>query len=533
MKFKKIMALLLASLMVVGLAACSSDTTDEGTTNEGTTEEGTEEGATGEVTYKDTIVIGDNTEPKDLDPDQSWGAAEARFSAFIYEGLVREDANGEIIPLLATDWTVSEDGLTYTFNLKEGVKFSNGTDVTVADWAWSLYRARDNETSNSRSVAAAIDTVTGSDEDHTLVITLSKPDAAFLANLCKWNMVVKSEAHFNEVGAEGFLTQPMGTGPYAVSEWKRGEYINCVANEYYHVEGQPYTKNLTYKIITDDNTRLLQLQSGDIDIMGIVPTNMMETIAADSNLVATDFAGSQIRFLVMNCADEVIGKQEVRDALAMATDKQAIVDFVAAGYAEPVVSYVNTLHGDLCNTDLTDTYDVEQAKQLLADAGYPDGVDITINVTSGNTIYENIATILQSQWAEIGVNLTIEPLESATLVSNLDAGAFQMTILQWTDSTPDPNDISAYLCNYDDSYQWYSMVKDEAINDLYLQTATETDHETRVQLMWDLQELTFARKNVIPLFAQAWTYGYNANVEGLSVTPFNKINVAELRVVAD
>ena len=535
---RKIMALVLAVLMVAALfAGCAPKT--EAPENEPSKDEPSKEESSngdapaGEAQYKDTIVIGDNGEPKNLDPDTSWGAVEARVSCFIHEGLVREDADGNIVPLLATDWTVSDDGLVYTFNLKEGVKFSDGTDVKVSDWAWSLYRARDNEESNSRSVAANIATVEGSDEDHTLVITLSKTDAAFLANLCKWNMVVKSEAHFNEVGKDGFLRDPLGTGPYALVEWQQGQYIKFVANEYYHVEGKPATKNLLWKVITDDNTRLLQLQSHDIDIMGVVPTNMMSTVEADETLVANTFDGSQIRFLVFNCSDKVVGDPLVREALELAMDKQAIVDMVAGGYAVPVDTYVNTIHGDLCNTDIKVTQDIEKAKKLMADAGYANGVEITMNTAAGNAIYENIATILQAQWAQIGVTLKIEPLESATLVSNLGAAAYQTTLLQWTDSTPDPNDISAYNCKYSDSYQWYSHVEDKEIDAAYLATATETDPAKRAELFWELQELVAARRNIIPLFAQSWTYGYGANVEGIDVTPFNKVNAADIRILAD
>ena len=233
---KKCLALTLAGVMSLGLlASCGGESTG----GQETGSQGTESPAAGEVTYADTIVIGDNDEPNDLDPDQAWGAAEARFSCFIYEGLVREDENGEIVPLLATDWTVSEDGMTYTFNLKPDVKFSDGTPVTGEDWIWSLERARDNPTSNSRTMASNIVSIEAPD-DTTLIIHLDSPVASFLANCCKWNMVVKSKAHYEAVGEEGFLTQPLGTGPYAVAEWERGQYIRCVANEYYHVEGQPY-----------------------------------------------------------------------------------------------------------------------------------------------------------------------------------------------------------------------------------------------------------------------------------------------------
>ena len=193
---KRALSMLLAgvTLMTV-LSACG------GNTDSPPTDSAAANTSSGETTYADTIVIGDNGEPKNLDPDQSWGASEARFSCFIYEGLVREDENGDIVPLLATDWTISDDGMTYTFNLKPDVKFSDGTPVTGEDWIWSLERARDNPESNSRTMASNIVSIEAPD-DTTLVITLDSPVASFLANCCKWNMVVKSKAHYEEVGAE-------------------------------------------------------------------------------------------------------------------------------------------------------------------------------------------------------------------------------------------------------------------------------------------------------------------------------------------
>jgi len=518
---KRTLSLLLATMMMLTLlVGCGGGET---------TEEPADDATTGEVTYADTIVIGENGEPKNLDPDGSWGAVEARFSSAIHEGLVRTAANGGIEPCLATDWTISEDGLVYTFTLKPDVKFSDGTPVTGEDWIWSLERARDNPVGNSRSMAANIVKVEAPDET-TLVVTLDSPVASFLANCCKWNMVVKSKAHYEAVGEEGFQTQPLGTGPYKLVEWKQGEYMNLTANEYYHVEGQPYTKNLTYKIITDDNTRLLQLQSGGIDIMNFVPVNMMATIEADANLVAQAYTGSQVRFLVFNCADEVLGKQEVRHALDYAMDKEAIVNMVVSGYGTAHNTYVPSIHGDLVNTDLQARgQDIAKAKELLAQAGYADGLTLTMNISAGNTVYENIATVLQSQWSEIGVTLNIEPLESGTLVQNLGAAAYQMTLLQWTDSTPDPSDISAYVGRYSDSYQWYSHVQDQAIDDAFLATVAEVDPAARQEALWELQEMVYERTNVVPLFQAQWTYGYSADLEGIEVTPFNVINLAELK----
>ena len=206
---RKLTALSLAAVMGLGLAACSGgsgngDATGTASPTPGTTAEPT--------SYADQIVVGITAEPKYIEPNApGMGPAEVQVSQQIFEGLVRTGDDGSIEPVLATDWTISDDGLTYTFNLVQGVKFSNGEDVEPSDWVWSFYRARDYETSNYRYIAEAIDTVEATDEQ--VVITLTEPNAAFLAELGCFNMVLGDQSYAESMSDEEYLKNPVGTGP--------------------------------------------------------------------------------------------------------------------------------------------------------------------------------------------------------------------------------------------------------------------------------------------------------------------------------
>lgn len=170
------------------------------------------------TSYADQIVVGITAEPKYIEPNApGMGPAEVQVSQQIFEGLVRTGDDGSIEPVLATDWTISDDGLTYTFNLVQGVKFSNGEDVEPSDWVWSFYRARDYETSNYRYIAEAIDTVEATDEQ--VVITLTEPNAAFLAELGCFNMDAGRPVLCREHERRGVPEDPIGTGPYMLKDW--------------------------------------------------------------------------------------------------------------------------------------------------------------------------------------------------------------------------------------------------------------------------------------------------------------------------
>ncbi|MFA7167775.1 MAG: ABC transporter substrate-binding protein [Sphaerochaetaceae bacterium] len=480
--------------------------------------------ATGTPKNSDILVVGRLNDAAYLDPNApTVGGAEVNVTQQIYEGLVTVSDDGTtIIPCLASDWTISDDGLTYTFNLVPGVKFSDGTPVTGQDWEWSLLRARDLETSAYRFIAEAIQDVKAT--DNQVVITLKYPWAPFLADLCCFNMVVGSKAHYDAVGEEAYLNDPIGTGPYMLKEWKKENYILLEANPYYRVAGLPKTKQLKFQVISDDNTRMMQLQAGQVDICGDVPFTLVKPLESDKNVTVQIFPSTQIRYLILNTTKTPFSDQKVRQALVHGIDKQEISDLVAGEFGAPVAALVSEAEGKWFNSQLkVADYDPELCKKMLQDAGYTLPVPFTISIRSGSAIYEQIATLLKSQLDKAGFDVTIEQLERASISAKYTSLSHQATILQWIDDITDPSGITGWTVDYDQCDSWYTGLNDVALDELNTAANREMDETKRVQMYYDIQQKVYDNANVIPLFRNGFAYAYDKNVKGLYVSPFSVV----------
>lgn len=514
---RKLTALSLAAVMGLGLAACSGgsgngDATGTASPTPGTTAEPT--------SYADQIVVGITAEPKYIEPNApGMGPAEVQVSQQIFEGLVRTGDDGSIEPVLATDWTISDDGLTYTFNLVQGVKFSNGEDVEPSDWVWSFYRARDYETSNYRYIAEAIDTVEATDEQ--VVITLTEPNAAFLAELGCFNMVLGDQSYAESMSDEEYLKNPVGTGPYMLKDWTQGSSLTLEANPYYRVEGMPKTKEIKYVLIADDNTRLMQLQSGQIDVAPTFPFSLAQGVESNEALALDIFPSTQIYYLTVNTTKPPFDDVKVRQALYYALNKSELASAIAGEYGTPVAAIVSETQGDWCNTDLQVTeYAPDTAKQMLADAGYTEPVEFTLSIRTGSTFYEQIATLIKSEVDQAGFSCNIELLESATLTDKYSSQSHQATILQWVDDYQDPSGVVGWTVDYDQAQCFYTGLNDEELDALYMAAQTEMDHDKRVEMYREIQQRVYDNANVIPLYRNDFAFARSAKVDGLQVNPF-------------
>ena len=506
---RKLTALSLAAVMGLGLAACSGgsgngDATGTASPTPGTTAEPT--------SYADQIVVGITAEPKYIEPNApGMGPAEVQVSQQIFEGLVRTGDDGSIEPVLATDWTISDDGLTYTFNLVQGVKFSNGEDVEPSDWVWSFYRARDYETSNYRYIAEAIDTVEATDEQ--VVITLTEPNAAFLAELGCFNMVLGDQSYAESMSDEEYLKNPVGTGPYMLKDWTQGSSLT--------LEGMPKTKEIKYVLIADDNTRLMQLQSGQIDVAPTFPFSLAQGVESNEALALDIFPSTQIYYLTVNTTKPPFDDVKVRQALYYALNKSELASAIAGEYGTPVAAIVSETQGDWCNTDLQVTeYAPDTAKQMLADAGYTEPVEFTLSIRTGSTFYEQIATLIKSEVDQAGFSCNIELLESATLTDKYSSQSHQATILQWVDDYQDPSGVVGWTVDYDQAQCFYTGLNDEELDALYMAAQTEMDHDKRVEMYRDIQQQVYDNANVIPLYRNDFAFARSAKVDGLQVNPF-------------
>ena len=355
---------------------------------------------------EDTIVFG-GTEPTYLEPNApAIGGPEIHAVEQIQEGLVRMSSDGVTVePLLATDWTISEDGLTYTFNLVPGVVFSDGTPVKGEDWVWSLYRARDTETSEYRFIAEPIDTVEATDDQ--VIITLKAPNGAFLAELCSFNMVLGCKAYAESMTEEEYIMNPIGTGAYMLKEWNHGNYVLLEKNPNYRNADAVKTQYIKFATVEDDNTRLMQLQSGQIDIMGDIPASLMDVVRTNPDLTLQTFESTQIRYLLLNTTMEPFSDINVRKALVKAINRAEIAEVVYGEFGGATASVLSAAHAKYFNDALEcPPYDPEGAKADLAEAGYPDGIEFTL-YSSPNEVYQQIAIMLQSQLAPAGFTVNI------------------------------------------------------------------------------------------------------------------------------
>ena len=255
---KRLAAFLMATMMLLQLTACGSSGSSAGTASAS----GGTSAASGERAIADTITIALSAAPTNLDAVTLTGNEAIWMTDLLYGTLVRASDDGSTNdPYMADSWEVSDDGLVYTFHLKEGMLFSDGTPVTGEDWVWSIERARDTTESLWTSSAESIQSVEAPD-DTTLVITLNAPRSSFIAEAGMFNLAVQKKSYVEEVGEDANAKNPVGTGPYKVKEWIEGESITFEKNPYYFDADKVRTPEIKFVFVEDDNSRIMQLQAG-------------------------------------------------------------------------------------------------------------------------------------------------------------------------------------------------------------------------------------------------------------------------------
>ena len=277
----------------------------------------------------------------------------------------------EFVPALATEWSTSEDGRTWTFRLREGVKFHDGADFNAEAVKYNFERILDPEIgSPRRSMIEMVEKVEVVDE-YTVAITTKTPFGPFLAQISSYNLGMLSPTTAGERG-KGYAQNPAGTGPFKLKAWEPGDTLIFEANQDYW-GGKPAIDELVFRVVPEDSTRIMLLKSGDVDAIAGVPAFEVETLKGDQNVVLISLPGFRTIYVGMNCQQKPFDDPRVRQAVNYAIDRQAIVDHLLRGVATVGVGPESTsIPGSV--KDLPPYgRDVEKAKALLAEAGYPDG----------------------------------------------------------------------------------------------------------------------------------------------------------------
>lgn len=440
-------------------------------------------------------------EPPILDPTA--GAAEAIDIVVyqnVFEGLTRIDQTGAVQPGLATEWTISEDGLTYTFNLAEGVTFHDGTTFDAEDVKFSFDRILAEDSVNAqKALYEPIETVTVVDPQ-TVEITLDQPRGDFLFNLGRGDAVIVAPE-----SADNNANVPIGTGPFAFVQWDKGSRVVLERNGSYWGE-LPALTEATYVFIGDTATLINALLAGDID-----GTNNM---AAEA--LAVFESNPQFKVLVGTTEGEVVLSTNnrkppfddltVRQAMAHAIDRQALIEGVTYGYSQPIGSHFAPHHPFY--VDLTETYpyDPEKARVLLTEAGFPDGFSATLKLPP--VAYARMSgQIIAAQFAEVGIELELINLEWAQWLEDVFTNHdYDLSIVAHVE----PFDIGIYADP--DYYFGYDNPEFQALIETLNAT---TDEDERRQLAIEAQT-TLAEDAVNGyLFELAQTGVWNADLEGM------------------
>lgn len=358
MKVKRLVSLALALAVVLStLCGCGKqEQPDVNDPNEGNK-------------TKDTLIIGHWSDPPSLDPNNALNDCSMRVTTNVFDTLVRMDAHFTPQPCIAESWEISDNQMEYTFKIRNDVKFHNGDLLTVDDVVFSIDRGINSpKASPSFSHVKSVEKV---DDSHVKII-LNAPYNQILACLALPFGPIMSKSYVETVGDEQFAREPMGTGPYKFVNWVRGEKVVLEANEDYFL-GAPAIKHVEWVTIADTSAALLNLESSDIDAYCDIQTSDYVLANANDNIKIVEGDALGYEFIEFNTAKAPFDNVKVRQAIAYAVDKDAMLLGVNDNIGTKIDSVV--LKDALGYTDKIATYEynLEKAKALLAEAGYPDG----------------------------------------------------------------------------------------------------------------------------------------------------------------
>jgi peptide/nickel transport system substrate-binding protein len=405
------------------------------------------------------ITIGMQLEPPNLDPTGGAAAAiDEVVYANVFEGLTRFLSDGSVAPALAAAWEISPDGLDYTFHLHEGVKFHDGTDFTAQDVKFSLDRARaEGSTNAQKALFAGIDTVEAVDP-LTVRIRLKAPNGGFLANLAWGDAVILAPG-----SADRAATAPVGTGPFMFSRWVQGDRIEIVRNPGYW--GTPVALDrATFKFISDPTAAFAAMMAGDIDAFPGYPAP--ETLAqfkADPRFRVIVGSTEGETILAMNNKAPALSDIRVRQAISHAIDRQELIDGAMFGYGTPIGTHFAPHNPDYIDLTAQSAHDPEQARALLKEAGFADGLTLDLKLPPPSYARRG-GEIVAAQLREVGIETRISNLEWAQWLEQVFKGKdFDLTIISHTE----PADINIYA-RPDYYFQYDNAAFQQTMRDLDL-----------------------------------------------------------------
>ena len=477
MKLRKLISLLLAVLMLTAVLCGCGD--GKGSPAQPEATPGESDSATKEPVYGGTLTVGIAQDLDDsLDPHTMAAAGTREVLFNVFEGLVKPDTDGNLIPAVASDYVIGENADTFTFTLREGVRFHDGSEVTVGDVVYSLSRVAGFETGTPLvSTFSAVESVEAIDEK-TVVVKTKEPYIEFLAFL---NCAIIPEG--SDPAEDGLI----GTGPFKfVSRVAQEEIVLEKNTEYWGKEA--YLDKVVFKIIENGDALVMSLKSGAIDLCAHLTSTQIAGLESDFSILEGSM--NLVQALFLNNAYEPLQDIRVRQALNYAVDRQMILDFVSDGKGFIIGSNMYPAFAKYYE-DLTGMYpyDPQKARELLAEAGYADGFDFVITVPSNYPFHVDTAQVVAEQLKAVGINCSIDTVEWGTWYDEVYKGRnFHGTILGFDASGA--MTAQSLLARYESTHSKnMSNYVSERYDEVYNAALTATDEAEQIALYKQAQTI--------------------------------------------
>lgn len=476
--------------------------------------------------HRGTLVFARAADIRSLDPTAVLDNPSIWAQEQIYETLYTVTADGRgVRPWLATRYRVSPDKRTWTFELRYGVRFSNGRPLRAADVAYSIDRARESK-NGFGYIDASIASVSAPD-DRTVVVRTKYAWAPLLADLSLFvNGVVPRDLGGHSPA--DFFRHPVGTGPFKVRAWRRGQYLLLGRNPYYWQPGKPYLDQVEFTVVPDDSTRLARVTSGDAQIVELQPADVGALRDAPMATAAA-FPSTRIDVLLPNERYKPLADVHVRRAIGFAINRAAIVDAVLAGQGRPANSTFpeNVPFYNPRNPGLE--FDPARAKEELAHSAYRHGFKLEF-LTSSDPIYTAVARGIQQELAPLGIDVTIRTVAPTALFALQQKFDYQLSIDDWTMDIPDPDEYAAYsLSAAGGVHAFYTDFDDPRMTALVKRAQTTFSPAVRAALYEQIQALADADVPQIPLYYSPLVYGVARKVHGFRVYPLGNYHLEDVR----
>lgn len=491
MKIKKY-AVLLSVLLIVSmlLTGCGKKANKDDANNDG---------------IKDTLVIGAAAEINTLDLLTQNDQINNIVLKTTHETLLYPTNEAEFLPKLAESYEYTDD-TTLVIKLRHDVKFNDGTPMTAEDVKFTYEMCLDSTAASAVAGLVSVDVI----DDYTVQMNLESYNNEFIANLASVPVSIQSKAAYDSGMEKPYL---VGTGPYKFEEWVSGDHVTVTRNEnYWDPEHAGKADKIIWKPVLEASSRVIALQNGEIDVAIDPPINELDSLEKDKNVTVFEKAGTRLFYFAFNVEKEPWNNQTLRQAVACAINRDDVMEVAVYGKGTKQKTILNRglwgFYDDMEGFD----YDLDRAKSLMAEAGYPDGGISTTLLIANSNPYTNIATVIQANLKEIGIDVKIEEVEDATLKETCVKGDQELYLWRWNEDQKVDwvyGDLFRTGSSY--NYQHYSS---EKADDLINKVLTEPDQDKRYNYGVELQEYLVDQCPQVPLYIANLVIAYRYNLKG-------------------